>query len=182
MFVKRNLSFYICSMGLKYTNDKKKLIDDFKNGFSAFLARKGYKTQDVAKILGVTDSAVSSWKYGRAFPDVLNLLRLFELGLSVIEITSHNYALSLIIGINNEQVQKESLERMVFDMEYKALAETLPKTKQLWIDEIAKEKRRIETFNETIEMKKKQLEKMESQQKLVDDVANAIEQYNENNG
>ena len=161
-------------MGLKYTNDKKKLINDFKYGFSAFLARKGYKTQDIAKILGVTDSAVSSWKYGRAFPDVLNLLRLFELGLSVVEITSNNYALSLIIGINNEQVQKEAIERMVFDMEYKALETTDPKTKQLWIDEIEKEKRHIETFNETIEMKKKHLEKMEKREKIVDEADKKI--------
>lgn len=68
---------------LNYTKDKKELLDFFSRGFTIFLQNTGYKTQDIAKALGVTDSAVSSWKYGRAFPDVPNLYKLIELGFSI---------------------------------------------------------------------------------------------------
>jgi len=61
-------------------------LEMFSKGFKNFLERKNIPTKKLAEILGVTDSAVSSWKYGRAFPDVPNLIRLFVLGLSPFEI------------------------------------------------------------------------------------------------
>ena len=66
--------------------DKTKLLKDFSEGLKRFLHRKNYNTKDLAQKLGVTDSAVSSWKYGRAFPDIPNYLKLVWLGLSPFEI------------------------------------------------------------------------------------------------
>lgn len=66
--------------------DKKMLLKFFSNGLKNFLERKKLNTRDIANILNITDSSVSSWKYGRAFPDVPNLIRLFVLGLSPFEI------------------------------------------------------------------------------------------------
>lgn len=72
---------------LKFIEKNKDLtLDLFSKGFKNFLERKHYSTKCLAEMLGVTDSAVSSWKYGRAFPDVPNLIRLFVLGLSPYEI------------------------------------------------------------------------------------------------
>lgn len=104
-------------MDLKYTKDKKKLLKTFKNGFSSFLARKGYKTQDVAKILCVTDSAVSSWKYGRAFPDVLNLYKLIEMGFSFLEMTQDNRPLSIIADINEKEAGIDRFEKLILSYE-----------------------------------------------------------------
>lgn len=73
-------------MELIFSNNKKDLLQAFAVGFTCFLERKKLKTQDVAKVLNITDSAVSSWKAGRAFPDVFNLIKLVELGLSINEI------------------------------------------------------------------------------------------------
>ena len=98
-------------MDLVFTKDKAVLQSNFSRGFSSFLDRKGLKTQDVAKALGVTDSAVSSWKKGRAFPDVPNLLRLVELGLSLTEISSGVYALVIINKINERQANIYQTER-----------------------------------------------------------------------
>lgn len=67
-------------------NGKDVLLDLFSKGFKNFLERKKISTRDIAKWLNITDSSVSSWKYGRAFPDVPNLIRLFALGLSPFEI------------------------------------------------------------------------------------------------
>lgn len=61
-------------------------LDQFSKGFKNFLERKKLTTRDIAKILNITDSSVSSWKYGRAFPDFPNLIRLFMIGLSPFEI------------------------------------------------------------------------------------------------
>ena len=67
-------------------NGKDVFLDFFSKGFKNFLERKKISTRDIAKWLNITDSSVSSWKYGRAFPDVPNLIRLFALGLSPFEI------------------------------------------------------------------------------------------------
>lgn len=73
-------------MDLIFSNDKKKLLQNFAVGFACFLERKKLKPQDISTVLNITDSAVSSWKSGRAFPDVFNLIKLIELGLSTNEI------------------------------------------------------------------------------------------------
>lgn len=78
--------------------DKSKLLKDFSDGFKLFLHRQNLDTKDLAKKLGVTDSAVSSWKYGRAFPDVPNYLKLVWFGLSPFEIMGDNLELQAKIN------------------------------------------------------------------------------------
>lgn len=92
-------NLYFWRMELYFTKNKDCLLSNFSEGFSDFLERKHYKTQQIAKILGVTDSAVSSWKYGRTFPDVFNLLKLIELGLSTNEILG--VELNHVLRLNN---------------------------------------------------------------------------------
>ena len=65
--------------------DKKEALETFSNGFQRFLNRTGLKVKDIAKELGVTDSAVSSWKYGRAFPDYPKIFKLLEMGMTLDE-------------------------------------------------------------------------------------------------
>ena len=61
------------------------LLQVFSFCFKKFMERKKIITQDVAKELGVTDSAVSSWKHGRSFPDFIKLYNLLQLGMTTDE-------------------------------------------------------------------------------------------------
>ena len=72
-------------------NEKESVLYDgykeaFGLGLSSFMDRCGLSTKDIAEKLGVTDSSVSSWKKGRAFPDFPNYLRLVVLGMSPYEV------------------------------------------------------------------------------------------------
>lgn len=62
------------------------ILESFSRGFKNFLERKKMSTKEIALKLNITDSAVSSWKYGRAFPDIPNYLKLVEIGLSPFDI------------------------------------------------------------------------------------------------
>lgn len=67
-------------------NDKTTiLLQVFSFGFKQFMERKKLRIHDVAKELGVTDSAVSGWKYGRSFPDFIKLNNLLQLGMTTDE-------------------------------------------------------------------------------------------------
>lgn len=46
------------------------------------MSRERINPEAISSILGVSVSSVNSWKYGRNFPDVPNLIRLLELGLA----------------------------------------------------------------------------------------------------
>lgn len=61
------------------------LLQVFSFGFKKFMERKKIRTRDVAKELGVTCSAVSSWKQGRCFPDFIKLYNLLQLGMTTDE-------------------------------------------------------------------------------------------------
>jgi len=61
------------------------LLQAFSFGFKQFMKRKKIRTQDVAKELGVTASAVSSWSNGRSFPDFIKLYNLLQIGMTTDE-------------------------------------------------------------------------------------------------
>ena len=65
---------------------KDKINTSFSEGLKNFMERKNISTKELAEMLGITDSAISSWKYERAMPDSQNLIKLFILGLSPFEI------------------------------------------------------------------------------------------------
>ena len=86
-------------------------LDMFSRGFKNFLERKNYNTRDIAKILGVTDSSVSAWKYARAFPELPNLYRLFVLGLSPFEIMDRT--LEEIVRNNDIKFKIDRLDKQI---------------------------------------------------------------------
>lgn len=61
------------------------LLQVFSCGFEKFLYRKKLKIADVAKELDLTNSAVSSWKHGKSFPDFIKLYNLLQLGMTTDE-------------------------------------------------------------------------------------------------
>lgn len=67
------------------TNDSA-LLEDFSKGVRSFMERKGLKPKDISEVLGVSESTVKGWKYGRAFPDIPNYLKLIEIGMSPYDI------------------------------------------------------------------------------------------------
>lgn len=82
----------------------------FSVGVKNFLERKKLSTRDVANFLKITDSSVSSWKYGRAFPDVPNLIKLFILGLSPFEIVDKTIEFYVRIGDKEYLISKNEKE------------------------------------------------------------------------
>lgn len=67
-------------------NDKTTIpLQVFSCGLEKFLYRKKLKIADIAKALGVTPSSVSSWKYGKTFPDFIKLYNLLQLGMTTDE-------------------------------------------------------------------------------------------------
>ena len=67
-------------------DDKTTILSQvFSFGFKKFMERKKIRTQDVAKELGVTCSAVSFWKNGKGFPDFIKLYNLLQLGMTTDE-------------------------------------------------------------------------------------------------
>lgn len=85
---------------------RKTALELFSEGFKNFLNRKKLSTKSVAQKLGVTDSAVSSWKYGRAFPDIPNYLRLVGLGLSPFDIMGDKLELQARINDYEMRIEK----------------------------------------------------------------------------
>ena len=94
-----------------FSFNKETSLENFSKGFSSFLARKGLRTRDIAKELDVTGSSVSSWKYGRAFPDVSKFLRLVELGLSPFEIMDKS--LEKIARTNDDEFRLSRIEKQL---------------------------------------------------------------------
>ena len=113
-----NLSHKKNSDSLDYAEKGKDFFYEiFSNGFKNFLVRKNFSTQTIAKKLGVTDSAVSSWKYGRAFPDICNLYKLFSLGLSPFEIMDRSLEENVRKNdIEYRDWQKQKLIKFVKDL------------------------------------------------------------------
>lgn len=94
-----------------FSFNKETALENFSKGFNSFFERKGLRTQDIAKELDVTDSAVSSWKYGRAFPDFPKFLRLVELGLSPFEIMDES--LEKIARTNDDEFRLSGIEKQL---------------------------------------------------------------------
>lgn len=46
------------------------------------MSREKLNPEKIASIFGVSVSSVNSWRYGKNFPDVPNLIKLLELGLA----------------------------------------------------------------------------------------------------
>ena len=105
---------------------------------------------DIAEKLGVTDSSVSSWKYGRAFPDFPNYLKLVILGMSPYEVM--NGLLDIHARINDCKMR---IERNKMDLNFmRGRSRYSGEEAQLLIAEIERE---ISELNEQIEELNSQL-------------------------
>ena len=90
---------------LRFTCDNSELKKIFSAGFSEFIERKKNTPKQIAEILGVTESAVNGWKYGRSFPDVPNFLKLIELGLSPFDVMGEELRLIAMINFYDGQIE-----------------------------------------------------------------------------
>lgn len=81
----------------------------FASGFKSFMKRKKINAKQIAESLGVSESAVNGWKYGRSFPDVPNLFRLVEMGLAFVEILPS--AIGFLNRVNTDDWFTAELER-----------------------------------------------------------------------
>ena len=104
---------------LTFTKSKEEMKKNFSSGFASFMERRKYTPPQIADALGVSESAVNGWKYGRSFPDVPNLLRLFDLGLSPFEIMSEELKTRSMINyyercIYDNQKMLNAIEKPVY--------------------------------------------------------------------
>ena len=142
---------YIVSMRVKKSDnlsEKERILNDgyreaFGLGLGSFMDRCGLSTKDIAEKLGVTDSSVSSWKYGRAFPDFPNYLKLVILGMSPYEVM--NGLLDIHARINDCKMR---IERNKMDLNFmRGRSRYSGEEAQLLIAEIERE---ISELNEQI--------------------------------
>lgn len=92
--------------GLIFTKNKGELLEKFSKSVKSFMKRKGLNSKKISSVLGVTESAVNGWKYGRSFPDVQNLFSLIELGFSLKEDFFDDFSpLRVINEINNREAE-----------------------------------------------------------------------------
>lgn len=130
--------------------EREKLLNFFSVGFKNFLERKKFSTKDLALKLGVSDSAVSSWKYGKVFPDIPNYLKLVKLGLSPFDIM--DLRLELQARINDCEMK---IERNKQDLNFvRGRSRYDSENSILYINEIERE---ISDLKESIEDYKRQL-------------------------
>ena len=131
-------------------DDRAIFLEMFSLGFKNFLERKNFNTKDLALKLGVSDSAVSSWKYGKVFPDVPNYLKLVKLGLSPFDIM--DFRLELQARINDCEMR---IERNKQDLNFmRGRSRYSSEEAQLYINEIEHE---ISDLKEQIENYKSKL-------------------------
>jgi transcriptional regulator with XRE-family HTH domain len=126
-------------------------LKTFSYGFKNFLERKKFNTKDLALKLGVTDSAVSSWKYGKVFPDVPNLIKLMKLGLSPCEILDSRSELQTRISDCEMRIERNKMDLNFMRGRSRYSGEEA----QLLIAEIERE---ISELNEQIEDYKRKLD------------------------
>ena len=87
----------------KHPEEEADFLKHFSLGIQNFMKRTGHSTKYIADKLGVTDSSVSAWKYGRCFPDYPNFVKLIVLGLSPLEVMDHK--LDIQARINDCEAQ-----------------------------------------------------------------------------
>lgn len=134
-------------MDLFFTKENDALQKIFSKGFYSFMERKKLSTKKVAEIIGVSDSAVSSWKYGRSFPDVPNLFRLIELGFAWNDIDSVALMpISLMMQINDEESFIYNLEKRISEAKQLLEKETDQERQELWNKSIFKDGKALESI------------------------------------
>lgn len=130
------------------TTDDSVLLEDFSKGVRFFMKREGLKPKDISEVLGVSESTVKGWKYGRAFPDIPNYLKLIEIGLSPYDIMGQ--ALELFAELNTEKRKRLDIQvkvEMASTSKYPALLDWAQNEAQNELDEC---KRNIEELEERI--------------------------------
>lgn len=85
----------------KNENLSKTELEIFSSGVKNFLKRTEFRSEKIAEKIGVSSSAICSWKYGKTFPDIPNFLKLVGCGLSPFEIMGKD--LEYIARINDKE-------------------------------------------------------------------------------
>lgn len=142
---------------LIFTKDKAKMLKSFSAGFKEFMKRKKLTPKQLSKSLGVSDSAVNGWKYGKSFPDVPNLFRLFELGLSMQEILKGVTPIIFTNVINDSESMIFVCQKAIDDLSKLAQNE-LDKTKKVFFENCINE--HLKTIEECKERVSKYKEKL----------------------
>lgn len=93
---------------LKIHESKETMKKNFSSGFASFIDRKKLTPKQIAESLGVSESAVNGWKYGRSFPDVPNFLKLVDLGLSPLEVMSEELKTKAVINECENRIESDT--------------------------------------------------------------------------
>ena len=130
------------------TTDDSALLEDFSKGVRFFMERKGLKPKDISEVLGVSESTVKGWKYGRAFPDIPNYLKLIEIGMSPYDVMGQG--LETFAELHTEEKKLFDIQvqvKMAHTSKYVALLDWAQNEAQNELDEC---KRNIEKIEERI--------------------------------
>ena len=107
---------------LFFTTDDSALLEEFSKGIGHFMERKGLKPKDISEVLGVSESTVKGWKYGRAFPDIPNYLKLIEIGMSPYDVMGQDLELSAELHTEEKKFfELQCAEKMAHTSKYAAL-------------------------------------------------------------
>lgn len=92
----------------KHPEEKEDFVKQFSLGIQNFMKRTGLSAKDIADKLGVTDSAISAWKYGKGFPDYHNFVNLIVLGMSPLEVMNPDLENQARINDCEAQIQENN--------------------------------------------------------------------------
>ncbi len=93
---------------LRTNESKETMKKNFSSGFASFIDRTKLTPKQIAESLGVSESAVNGWKYGRSFPDVPNFLKLVDLGLSPLEVMSEELKAKAVINECESRIESDT--------------------------------------------------------------------------
>ena len=89
---------------------KSEVYKIFSSGLSKFMDRKGYKSKEIAKILGITDASASTMANGKTLPRFEKVYTLIENGMSIDEIFGADLAKKLMDSYKIEGADVENID------------------------------------------------------------------------
>lgn len=90
--------------------EKSEVYKIFSSGLSNFMDRKGYKSKEIAKILGITDASASTMANGKTLPRFEKVYTLVEKGMTLEEIFGADLAKKLMESYKTEGADVENID------------------------------------------------------------------------
>lgn len=90
--------------------EKSEVYKIFSSGLSNFMDRKGYKSKEIAKILGITDASASTMANGKTLPRFEKVFTLVEKGMTLEEIFGADLARKLMDSYKIEGADVDNID------------------------------------------------------------------------